>query len=157
IEVDPRGWRILADPPVRFRRAAGMLPLPMPRAKGSINQLRALVNVADERDFVALVGWLLAALSPQGPYPVMVLSVEQGSAKPSMAALLLGLIDPNIAPLRYLPREDRDLFIAANNAHCIVFDNVSSLPQWLSDALCRIASGGGFATRQLYTDGDETL
>jgi hypothetical protein len=157
IEVDPHGWRLLTDPPVRFRRPTGMLPLPVPRPGGSINQLRTLVNVADERDFVAVVGWLLAALSPHGPYPVLVLSGEQGSAKSFMAALLRGLVDPNIAPLRSLPREDRDLFIAANNAHCIVFDNVSSLPQWLSDALCRIATGGGFATRQLYTDGDEAL
>src|SRR5262249_8067329 len=49
------------------------------------------------------------------------------------------------------------LFISANNGHCIAFDNVSSLPPWLSDALCQIATGGGFATRQLWTDADETL
>ena len=67
------------------------------------------------------------------------------------------LVDPNLAPLRSLPREDRDLFIAANNGHVIVFDNVSGLPDWLSDSLCRLATGGGFATRQLYTDGDEVL
>ena len=60
-------------------------------------------------------------------------------------------------PLRALPREDRDLFIAATNAHALVFDNVSALPDWLSDDLCRLSTGGGFATRQLYTDQDETL
>ena len=31
------------------------------------------------------------------------------------------------------------------------------LPAWLSDALCRLASGGSFAVRQLYTDEDEVL
>jgi len=30
-------------------------------------------------------------------------------------------------------------------------------PFWLSDALCRVASGGSFAIRQLYTDCDEIL
>ena len=42
-------------------------------------------------------------------------------------------------------------------SHVLAFDNVSGLPPWLSDALCRIASGGGFSTRQLYTDADEVL
>jgi hypothetical protein len=66
-------------------------------------------------------------------------------------------VDPNTVPLRTSPREDRDLFIAANNGHVIVFDNVSSLPPWLSDSLCRLAAGGGFATRALYTNADEAL
>jgi len=56
-----------------------------------------------------------------------------------------------------LPREDRDLFIAASNAHVLAFDNVSGLPAWISDTLCRIATGGGFAVRQLYSDQDEVL
>src|SRR5262249_3970159 len=51
----------------------------------------------------------------------------------------------------------RDLFIAANNAHTLVFDNVSGLPAWISDTLCRLSTGGGFATRQLYTDDGEML
>ena len=61
------------------------------------------------------------------------------------------------APLRALPREDRDLFIAASNGHVLAFDNVSGLPPWISDTLCRLATGGGFAARQLYSDQDEIL
>jgi len=34
---------------------------------------------------------------------------------------------------------------------------VSGLPAWISDTLCRLATGGGFAVRQLYTDQDEML
>jgi hypothetical protein len=66
-------------------------------------------------------------------------------------------VDPNAAPARALPREDRELFIAANNGHVLAFDNLSSLPSGLSDTLCRLASGGGFAVRKLYTDQDEVL
>jgi hypothetical protein len=36
-------------------------------------------------------------------------------------------------------------------------DNVSHLQPWLSDALCRLATGGGFATRQLYEDDTEKI
>ena len=88
---------------------------------------------------------------------MIVLSGEQGSAKSTFSAILRALLDPNTAPLRALPREDRDLFIAASNGHVLAFDNVSGLPAWISDTLCRLATGGGFAVRQLYTDQDEVL
>jgi hypothetical protein len=157
VEIDADGWRIVSDPPVRFRRAAGMLPLPTPAYGGSLIELRQLINVRDEQDVVLITAWLLAALRDRGPYPVLALTGEQGSAKSSLAALLRSLVDPNTAPLRTLPRDDRDLFIAATNGHVIAIDNVSVLPPWLSDTLCRLATGGGFATRQLYTDQDEVL
>ena len=47
--------------------------------------------------------------------------------------------------------------IAANNGYVLAFDNLSGLPNWLSDALCRLATGGSFAVRQLYTDDEEVL
>jgi hypothetical protein len=81
VEIDEDGWRVIAAPPVRFRRAAGMLPLPAPEAGGALDELRRLVNVLDERDWVLIVAWLLAALRERGPYPVLVLAGEQGSAK----------------------------------------------------------------------------
>jgi hypothetical protein len=157
VEIDATGWRIIDNPPVRFRRAAGMQPLPIPVTGGSINDLRLFLNVQSEADFVLVVACLLAYLRPRGPYPVLALSGEQGSAKSSFSAFLRALVDPNTAPLRALPREDRDLFIAASNGHVLAFDNVSGLPAWISDTLCRLATGGGFAVRQLYTDQDEVL
>lgn len=82
---------------------------------------------------------------------------EHGTAKSTFAKVLRMLVDPNTASLRALPRDERDLYIAASNGHVLAFDNVSNLPAWLSDALCRLATGGGFATRQLYSDADEAL
>ena len=105
-----------------------------------------------------MVAWALACLRDRGPYPVLVLSGEQGSAKSTFSAILRAVLDPNTAPLRAFPREDRDLFIAASNGHVLAFDNVSGLPPWISDTLCRLATGGGgFAVRQLYSDQDQVL
>jgi len=157
VEIDSSGWRVIDQPPVRFRRTAGMRPLPVPVPGGSIETLRTFVNVQSDTDFVLVVAWLLACLRNCGPYPVIALSGEQGSAKSTLAAMLRALVDPNTAPLRALPREDRDLFIAASNGHLLAFDNVSGLPPWTSDTLCRLATGGGFAIRQLHTDQDEVL
>ena len=157
VEIDTTGWRVIDNPPVRFRRAAGMKPLPTPVKGGSVETLRSFLNVQSDADFVLVVAWALACLRNRGPYPVIVLSGEQGSAKSTFSAILRALLDPNTAPLRALPREDRDLFIAASNGHVLAFDNVSGLPAWISDTLCRLATGGGFAVRQLYTDQDEVL
>ena len=59
--------------------------------------------------------------------------------------------------MRSLPRDERDLVVAARNQHVLAFDNISGLRPWLSDALCRIASGAGFGTRELYTDAEEVV
>jgi hypothetical protein len=157
VEVGPEGWRIVDAPPVRFRRASGMLPLPEPKRGGTVEALRPFLNVRSDGDFVLAVAWLLAALRERGPYPVLVLAGEQGAAKSTFSGLLRALVDPNTSPLRALPREDRDLFIAATNGYVLAFDNVSRLQPWISDTLCRLATGGGFAVRQLYTDQDEVL
>ena len=157
VEIDATGWRVIDNPPIRFRRAAGMQPLPMPVPGGSVAALRSFLNVQSDADFVLVIAWALAVLRNRGPYPVLVLSGEQGSARSTFSAILRALLDPNTAPLHALPREDRDLFIAASNGHVLAFDNVSGLPAWISDTLCRLATGGGFAVRQLYTDQDEVL
>jgi hypothetical protein len=157
VEIGPNGWQVVSSPPVRFRRAAGMLPLPLPQRGGSIEALAAFLNLPTPDEFVLVVAWLLATLRQGGPYPLLVIAGEQGSAKTMLTKILRRLIDPNVAPTRAPPREERDLMIAANNGHILAFDNLSGLPSWLSDALCRLASGGSFAVRKLYTDCDEML
>ncbi len=157
VRIDRQGWQIVSDPPVRFRRPRGLGPLPIPEGGGSIKHLRSFVNVGNDADFRLQVGWMLQALRPSGPYPVLCLSGEQGCAKSTMARAIRSLIDPNTAPLRSEPREARDLMIAANNGWTVAFDNLSHLPDWLSDALCRLATGGGFSTRELYTDDEEKI
>jgi hypothetical protein len=39
----------------------------------------------------------------------------------------------------------------------IGYDNLTSLPEWLSNALCRLSTGGGMGTREMYSDDDEVL
>jgi hypothetical protein len=157
VDIGPDGWRVIGCPPVRFRRRAGMLPLPVPQQGGSIESLNSFLNLASRDDFVLIVAWLLAVLRSGGPHPLLAISGEQGSAKTVLSKMLKALVDPNAASVRALPREERELMIAANNGYLLAFDNLSGLPVWLSDALCRLASGGSFAVRQLYTDDEEVL
>src|SRR5207249_5626813 len=71
--------------------------------------------------------------------------------------VLRRLVDPSTVDLRRPPRSEHDLAVAAGNSYVVAYDNLSGLPDWLSDALCSLATGGGFGTRRLYTDAEEEL
>ncbi len=159
IEITNSGWRVISakDAPARFIRKAGMLPLPEPVRGGTIEELRPLVNLADERSWVLLVACIVTYLRARGPYPILIIDGEQGSAKSTLCRVVLQLIDPRKAGLRRPPREERDLMIAASNSLVVGFDNLSGLPTWISDALCSLACGGGFSTRALFTDDEEKV
>ena len=158
VRVTATGWTVVeGKPPVRFIRPRGLAPLPAPERGGRIADLRPFLNVRDESDFVLMVAWLLACLRLDIPYPILCLYGEQGSAKSTAAAMLRSLVDPNSAPLRGQPREERDLIISATNSWILGYDNLSHIPPWLSDAFCRLSTGGGFATRELYSDREETI
>jgi hypothetical protein len=156
VEISKEGWFVRESAPVKFRRSRGTLPLPIPSMGGSLCQLWRFANVKQE-DRVLVLAWLVAAYRPRGPYPVLDLIGGQGCAKSTTARVLQSLVDPNLAGLRSAPRDERDLAIAANNSYLPAFDNLSGLPPWLSDALCRMATGGGFGTRKLHTDDEEAL
>ncbi len=157
VVITAKGWRLVDVPPVPFRRVRGALPLPAPaRKKGGLDELRTFLNIQDE-DWFLLVAWLVQALRPCGPYPILCLHGEQGSAKSTTARVVRALIDPSCAPLRAEPRDERDLIIGAGNSWVVALDNLSHLEPWLSDALCRLSTGGGFATRELFSDTDEVI
>ena len=157
IEINKIEWLPTKRMQSNFLRPDGMHDLPIPIEGGTIDALRPFLNISSEEDFVLVVAWQLAALRPTGPYPVLALTGEQGSAKSTTAKVLRSLVDPFHGNSRSLPENDRDLFIAANSSHVMSFDNISFLPKSMSDALCRLATGGGFATRKLYSDDEEQI
>jgi hypothetical protein len=156
IEITHCGWEVVSGPAVTFIRLRGMMALPAPGRDGKIAELRKFLNVSEEQ-WILLVAWLVGAFHPEGPYPVLILQGEFGSGKSTVARMLRLLVDPSTVPLRSVPRDDRDLLIQANSSWVIAIDNLSGLAQWLSDAFCRLSTGGGFGTRQLYTDDEEIL
>lgn len=157
IEISRDGFVEIDNPPINFVRSKGMKELPPPKQGGTLEDIEKFINASSHDILVLIVSWILAALRGYGPFPILAVTGEQGSSKSTLCRVLRAIIDPNEAPLRTLPRDDRDLFISASHAHILAYDNVSNLPPWMSDAFCRIVTGGGFASRTLYTDGDETI
>ncbi len=156
VEISVEGWQLVSSAPVRFRRVAGTLPLPLPEAGGSIDDLRDFLNLGGV-DWAIVSAWLLNCLKPSKTYPVLILHGETGSGKSTFTTLLKRLVDPGRGELLPGVGDLRNLSITANNRHLIAFDNLSGLSAEQSDALCRIATGGGFTHRTLRTDTDETI
>ncbi|MCL0055488.1 ATP-binding protein [Dehalococcoidia bacterium] len=157
VRVDATGWAISSRTGPRFWRSQHAKPLPVPVKGGSSDLLRRYLNIADDEQFSVVVGWLIQAFMPDGPYPLLPLSGEQGSAKSTAARILVGLTDPKRAPLRTLPENERDLMIQARSNQVLAFDNISYLTSRMSDALCRLSTGGGLSTRALYTDDEQVI
>lgn len=156
VEITAQAWRIVERPPVYFIRPPGMQPLPTPERDGAITELFEFINLPEDSRPL-LLGWLVGALRPDGPFPVLAVHGEQGSGKSTSCRMLRELVDPHVASLRSMPRDERTLMIATRRTWLLGFDNLSTLPPWLSDALCCISTGGAYAARALYTDDGEAL
>ena len=158
VEVTADGWRLIDQAPVKFVRSPAMRALPIPEDGGLMEQeLRELINVRDDADFVLIVAWLVGCYNPRGPYAILAVNGEQGSAKSTLCRLLRALTDPNAAPIRLPPRSEDDLIVAARNSRVLAFDNMSEVPGWLLDALCSLTTGTGFSTREHYTNTNEVV
>jgi hypothetical protein len=160
IEVDKNGYRrhdFVSEFPL-FYRTPGMIPLPDPVGSApNIGLLRDFLNLRSDGDWRLLIVFIVYSLRPFGPYVILVVAGIAGSSKSTFSRLVRMLIDPSSVSTQALPKSIADLMITAKNSHLLVFDNVRKLSVELSDAFCRIATGGGYRTRTLYTDDEETL
>jgi hypothetical protein len=159
VEISAVGWQVrdASNVPVRFRRPRAMLPFPMPTRGGNVEELRQFLNPGSDQNMKLLLAWLTFGFRHQGPFPVLVVQGEQGSAKSTVTAVLLALLDPSVSELRMTPKDVQDLMVAARNSWVLAYDNLSGMPPWLSDALCILSTGGTLTTRALYTADEETI
>jgi hypothetical protein len=152
VVVAPGGWEVADRSPVLFRRTELTAALPEPEAGDGLELLRPLLNV-DDTTWPLLVAWLLAALLQPGiPHPVVAPTGEQGSAKSLTTWLLARLLDPATPQLRQPPRDLETWTVAAAGSYLVALDNLTTIPDWLSDAICRAVTGDGLVKRALYTD-----
>ena len=145
-------WSVTDTAPVRFLRTKLTGETPLPPRGGNLSRLWEFVNVADEDRPVLLAVLVAALVQCDVPHPVLALFAEQGSAKSTTTRILVGLIDPSPVPLRQAPRDTESWVTAASGSWVVALDNLSVIPAWLSDSLCRAVTGDGSVKRALYTD-----
>ncbi|MCK0473909.1 hypothetical protein [Halalkalibacter sp. APA_J-10(15)] len=156
VEINTNGWNIIKDSPVKFKRTSTMQSLPIPEKGGSIKELDKFINTNDENKML-IYSFLLGCLVPTGPYPILIVQGPQGSGKSFFSRIIKSLVDPSFAPIRSIPKNEENLIISAQKNRLLAFDNLSGLSNAMSDALCKMATGSGFATRKFYENNEEIV
>jgi hypothetical protein len=151
IVVDREGWKIVDRSPVLFERSELVGELPLPDAGGSVEDLRGLLIVGDD-DFDVLVGWMIAAMIPEIAHPILMLGGGHGGGKTTTARMIVGVLDESDAPTRTQPKDVETHALSVAASWTSVFDNISRISEWWSDALCKTVTGDAFTRRKLYSD-----
>lgn len=157
IRVEPGKWGIVENPPILFRSLPHQRPIPLPQPGGDPWQLVTMVNLKDEDARLLLMCYLVAAMVPEIPVAALVLHGVQGSAKTTLLKMVKRLLDPSAVEVRGGVRDLTEYAQAAAQSRALFFDNLTSVPDWLSDALCRTVTGEGWSKRMLYTDEDTAV
>ena len=153
VRIAPDRWEVLDRPPVLFRRTALTGALPVPKRGGSLDALWPMLNV-DPADRTLVAAWLVACLKTGIAHPILTLQGEQGTGKTTAERMLVSILDASPVPVRKPPRDPESWVTAAAGSWLVGIDNMSTVPDWLSDSICRAVTGDGDVRRKLYTDGE---
>jgi predicted nucleic acid-binding Zn-ribbon protein len=177
IHVTSAGWEIVDYPPIIFKRYSHQLPLPEPEPGGDPWKLLNYFNITSQEEAAAeppqqdkpddensklnsklvLMCLFTSYFLPLIPHPILVPYGIQGSAKSCMFRFMRRVFDPSSIELLTMPRDERERIQQLDHHWLAFYDNVSSIPTWISDSLCRAATGGGFTKRELYSDDDDII
>ncbi|HEV8037230.1 MAG TPA: hypothetical protein VGP62_00095 [Bryobacteraceae bacterium] len=155
LEITPRGWQIRNNLKTAFRQSTRTLALPRPNQQpatsnqppAALSEWANLFHLSTPQ-YASVLTWLISALRPTGPYPILVLNGPAGSGKSVLARALRALIDPSAAPIHRLPARDRDLCLLALHNWILVFDQVHRIPNKISETLCALSSGDAIEITQ---------
>jgi hypothetical protein len=155
--ITAEGWSVVADPPILFRRHSHQRPHPEPERGGDLRDVLRFVNLRDPSQELLLLAYVVCCFVPEVPHPIPVLHGPQGSAKTTLFRMLRGLVDPSAVPVLSFPRDATELVQQLSHHWAPYYDNVTEMPGWISDALCRAVTGEGFSKRELYSDDEDVI
>lgn len=143
IAIRKGDWAFSKESEVVFHRPLGMLPLPDPKRGGDHNLLWKYVNLATANDRLLFLNWLLSSMIASQSYAIAFLRGQQGCGKSTSASFARQFIDPQEAPKRNKPSSVADMMAHAEDQFLLFYDNVSKIPDWMSDLLCLLSEGAG--------------
>lgn len=154
IRIGGGNWEIVDTAPVMFRRTRLTGSMAVPTRGHHLQELWRFALISEVDRPIVLAVLVQALIQPDTPHPILGLLAEQGRTKSSTTRTLVDLIDPSPVPLRQAPRDQESWSTAASASWVVALDNLSDIPVWLSDSLCRASTGDGTIKRALYSDDD---
>lgn len=157
IEITENGWHIMDKPPVLFRRFSHQKPLPDPVRGGTLSDLHKHLAIKSDDDKRLVESWLVATAFSNIPRPAPTFHGPHGASKTTSARILKSITDPSITESVDLGKSPAELAQVLDHHSVPCFDNLTSIPSWAADMLCRAVSGGAFSKRELYSDDSDIL
>lgn len=159
VRISSDGWTVEPAPAI-FRRFKHQAPQVMPTGGDSTQGLFDFCNI-NEDDRCLFMTALVSYVVPDIPHPIMILHGRHGSAKSSTNRFIKDLIDPTHSSSQtgsatQKPPKEEDACAHVLDQHWLVaFDNITKMPEWFADMLCRASTGEAISQRKLYTDGED--
>ncbi len=163
VRTTAKGWKVIESPPILFRHLPHQKTQVEPVGGGDIEELLGFFNLErDSKDGLSdeqllLLCFVVCGLIPGFPHPALILHGPQGSKKSTLCRVIKELLDPSSLKDLSPPDSLREFVQLASHHWFFTLDNLSHLPNWLSDGLCRVITGGGLSKRELYTDDDDVI
>jgi len=155
IRITPEGW-VIEKAPVIFRRynAQPQVHPSTDYPPDIFDRFIKLLNIKDEKTKLLIKCYIIALFIPEIDKPILMLHGDPGGAK---STLVRTLVDPSSVLTFALPRDTTELVQQLDHNYVVYYDNVSKMPDWISDQFCRASTGGGSSKRRLYTDDDDKI
>lgn len=157
VEITTQGWKITSTPPILFKRLPHQKPQVQPEKNGVPQDLLEFVNLKDKNQQILFLISLATSFIPGWPHPIPVIFGSQGSAKSTLCRIFKDMVDPSVIKDLSMPRNNTQFIQTASHHWVYNLDNLSYLPDWLSDSLSRAVTGSGFSKRELFTDDEDFI
>lgn len=154
-KITSEGWDIIKnnDIPIFNRYENNCSPQVYPSKvydKEIFKKFLKLFNLESKNDILLLSVYIISLFIPDIPKVILVISGSGGGAKTTTFKMIKNIVDPGTADTFSFPKQINDLVQTLAHHYVNFFDNVSSIPEEISDLLCRAVTGAGFNKRKLY-------
>jgi hypothetical protein len=116
-----------------------------------------LMNISDPQHRLLLKVITICSFIPNIPHPICIPYGEQGSCKSTFCEFQKRLVDPSKINLLTVPKDKSEFVQQLHHNYLVAYDNVSYLPPWFSDEVCKAVTGVGNSKRKLYSDDEDVI
>jgi hypothetical protein len=155
VRITDKSWNIVRKPPIVFRKSTNQYQQVKPKRGGDVKTLLEFVNITNESEQLLFLCYVITTFIPDIQHPVLILHGTQGAGKTILMQIIKSLVDHSELDSGFnQPKDEQDLALNAYHNYVLFYDNVSTMTEKLSDALCKTVTGSTFTTRKLYTNSE---
>jgi len=145
-------WSIENNSHTIFRRDTNLRSLPMPIHGGDPKAIFKYINVTSPQQEMLLLACLCCIPLSNIQRPIINLEGPPDSGKTTTGQILKRVFDPCVVDKTTLGSNLDNMILSMVHDAVPLIDNISSIPQSISDTFCKAITGDGYKKRRHYTD-----